>query len=221
MQFRTKSGTNRIRGTAYEYLRNKVFNANTFFGNQAHLPNPAFTQNQFGVNIGGPVYLPHLYDGRNRTFFFLNWEGFALRQGITYTQTVPTAAELSGNLSDLNTPIYDPLSTCGVAGGSPCAPGQSQYNRTAFANATIPSNRLNPTSVAYLKAFFPAPNLPGLRRALLTSQPPAAAEGITTKPWSIRRQFVEQATSERAVYQLAKQQSADRRIQRNLRGPLR
>ncbi|HEY6489853.1 MAG: carboxypeptidase regulatory-like domain-containing protein [Terracidiphilus sp.] len=161
VQFRTKSGTNRIRGTAYEYLRNKVFNANTFFGNQAHLPNPAFTQNQFGVNIGGPVYLPHLYDGRNRTFFFLNWEGFALRQGITYTQTVPTAAELSGNLSDLNTPIYDPLSTCGVAGGSPCAPGQSQYNRTAFANATIPSNRLNPTSVAYLKAFFPAPNLPG------------------------------------------------------------
>ncbi|MGB7353679.1 MAG: carboxypeptidase-like regulatory domain-containing protein [Acidobacteriaceae bacterium] len=161
VQFRTKSGTNTVRGTAYEYIRNKVLNANTFFGNQGHLPNPAFTQNQYGANIGGPVYIPHVYDGRNRTFFFVNWEGFALRQGITYSQTVPTAAELGGNLSDLNTPIYDPTSTCGVAGGPPCAPGEAQYNRTQFAGAVIPSTRLNPTAVSYLKTFFPAPNVPG------------------------------------------------------------
>jgi len=161
VQFRTKSGTNTVRGTAYEYIRNKVLNANTYFGNQAHLPNPAFTQNQYGFNIGGPVYIPHLYDGRNRTFFFVNWEGFALRQGITYTQTVPTAAELAGNLSDLNTPVYDPESTCGVSGGPACTPGEPQYNRTQFSNATIPGTRLNPTAVAYLKNFFPAPNLPG------------------------------------------------------------
>jgi Carboxypeptidase regulatory-like domain/TonB dependent receptor len=160
IQFRTKSGTNNVHGTAYEYIRNKVLNANTYFGNQAHLPNPAFTQNQYGINLGGPVFIPHVYDGRKRTFFFVNWEGFALRQGITYKQTVPTASELTGNLSDLNTPIYDPLSTCGV-GGTPCAPGETQYNRTQFPGAVIPSNRLNPTAVAYLKTFFPAPNLPG------------------------------------------------------------
>lgn len=161
IQFRTKSGTNTVRGTAYEYIRNKVLNANTYFGNLAHLPNPAFTQNQYGFNIGGPVYIPHIYDGRNKTFFFVNWEGFALRQGITYTQTVPTASELTGNLSDLNTPIYDPLTTCGVAGGPACAPGQAQYNRAAFANETIPANRLSPAALTYLKTFFPAPNLPG------------------------------------------------------------
>jgi hypothetical protein len=161
IQFRTKSGTNTLTGSAWEYIRNKVLNANTFFGNQAHLPNPAFTQNQFGFNVGGPVYIPHVYDGHNKTFFFVNWEGFALRQGVTYTTTVPTAAELTGNLSDLGTPIYDPLTTCGVAGGPACAPGQSQYDRTQFPNATIPTNRLNATSLAYLKTFFPAPNLPG------------------------------------------------------------
>ncbi|WP_446742449.1 carboxypeptidase regulatory-like domain-containing protein [Silvibacterium acidisoli] len=159
IQFRTKSGTNTLTGSAWEYIRNKVLNANTFFGNQAHLPNPAFTQNQFGFNVGGPVYIPHVYDGHNKTFFFVNWEGFSLRQGITYTTTVPTAAELTGNLSDLGTTIYDPTTTCGVAGGPACTGNQKQYDRQPFANATIPVNRLNPTALAYLKMFFPAPNL--------------------------------------------------------------
>jgi hypothetical protein len=161
IQFRTKSGTNNLHGTAYEYLRNKVLNANTFFSNQAHLPNPSFTQNQYGFNLGGPVYIPHLYDGRNKTFFFVNFEGFALRQGVTYTTTVPTAAELTGNLSDLNAPIYDPLSTCGVAGGPACGPGVATYNRPEFPGAVIPTNRLNPTALAYAKLFFPAPNVAG------------------------------------------------------------
>ena len=104
IQFRTKSGSNHLHGTAYEYLRNKVLNSNTYFGNQAHLPNPSFTQNQYGFNLGGPVYIPHVYDGHNKTFFFVNFEGFALRQGQTYTTTVPTAADLTGNLADLTTP---------------------------------------------------------------------------------------------------------------------
>jgi hypothetical protein len=161
IQFRTKSGTNHLHGTAYEYLRNKVLNSNTYFGNQAHLPNPAFTQNQYGFNVGGPVYIPHVYDGHNKTFFFVNFEGFGLRQGITYTTTVPTAAELGGNLADLGTPIYDPLTTCGVSGFPACAAGTPQYNRTAFANNLIPMSRLNPTALLYAKTFFPAPNIAG------------------------------------------------------------
>ncbi len=161
VQFRTKSGTNHLHGTAYEFLRNKVLNSNTYFGNQAHLPNPSFTQNQYGFNVGGPVYIPHLYDGHNKTFFFVNFEGFSLRQGITYTTTVPTAAELQGNLADLGTPIYDPLTTCGVAGFPACAPGTPLYNRTEFTGAQIPQGRLNPTALAYAKQFFPAPNIPG------------------------------------------------------------
>jgi Carboxypeptidase regulatory-like domain/TonB dependent receptor len=161
IQFRTKSGTNSLHGTAYEYLRNKVLNSNTYFGNQAHLPNPSFTQNQYGFNLGGPVYIPHVYDGHNKTFFFVNFEGFALRQGITYSTTVPTAADLTGNLSDLATPIYDPLTTCGVTGFPACAPGQAQYNRTQFPGSVIPATRLNATALAYAKTFFPAPNIAG------------------------------------------------------------
>lgn len=167
IQFRTKSGTNQLHGSAWEFLRNKVLDANTFFNNQAHIGRGAFTQNQYGFNVGGPVFIPHLYDGRNKTFFFFNFEGFALRQGQTFTETVPTPAEINGNLSSLVSPgnqIYDPLTTCGVVGdpNSPaCAPGEAQYNRQQFTGGVIPFNRLNPTAIAYLKTFYPAANAPG------------------------------------------------------------
>lgn len=161
INFRTKSGTNNLHGSLWEFLRNKVLNANDYFSNQAHLARPAFTQNQYGFNVGGPVFIPHLYDGRNKTFFFVDWEGFALRQGQTFTETVPTTAERNGDLSALQTPIYDPNTTCGASPGVACAPGETQYNRTAFPNEVIPTNRLNPTSLLYLKQFFPAPNTAG------------------------------------------------------------
>ncbi|MGC1871588.1 MAG: carboxypeptidase regulatory-like domain-containing protein [Acidobacteriaceae bacterium] len=161
INFRTKSGTNSLHGAAWEYLRNKVLNANTFLNDQANLPNPAFTQNQYGFNIGGPVMIPHLYDGRNKTFFFVDWEGFALRQGQSFTETVPTAAERGGDLSELATPIYDPLTTCGASPGVACAPGEPLYNRTEFTGEVIPTGRLNATSLAYLAQFFPMPNTAG------------------------------------------------------------
>lgn len=160
INFQTKSGTNNLHGNAWEYIRNKVLNANTYFGNQAGLPRPAFTQNQYGANLGGPVFIPHVYDGRDKTFFFVDWEGFALRQGETFTETVPTVAERRGDLSDLGVPIYDPLSTCGIPGGPPCAPGVPQYNRKEFPNANI-AGRMNPVAVAWMNAFYPLPNQPG------------------------------------------------------------
>ena len=161
INFRTKSGTNALHGALWEYLRNKLLNANTFFGNQVSLPRPAFTQNQYGFNVGGPLYIPKIYDGKNKTFFFVNWEGFALRQGITDTETMPTAAERNGDLSELQTLIYDPNTTCGASPGVACAAGEPQYNRTQFNNAIIPTSRLNPTAQLYLKQFFPMPNAPG------------------------------------------------------------
>jgi hypothetical protein len=167
VNFTTKSGGNELHGSAYEFLRNKDLNANTFFNNQAGIPRPAFTQNQFGVNLGGPVYIPKIYDGRNKTFFFVNYEGFRLRQGQSFTETVPTAAERGGDLSALG-PIYDPLTTCGslapngsLAPGSPaCAAGQKQYDRQLFPGSIIPTSRLNPTSLKMLN-LYPAPNATG------------------------------------------------------------
>ncbi|HTV54465.1 MAG TPA: carboxypeptidase-like regulatory domain-containing protein [Terriglobia bacterium] len=99
MTLTTKSGTNQIHGEAYEYLRNAVLNSNTFYGNQAGIPTPPFTQNQFGANAGGPLVIPGIYNGKDKTFWFFGWEGFRLRQGYTFTDTMPTPAENSGDLA--------------------------------------------------------------------------------------------------------------------------
>ena len=99
----TKSGTNALHGDLWEYLRNSALDARDYFV----LPTqrkPAFRQNQFGGTVGGPLVIPRLYDGRNRTFFFGDYQGTRIAQGRTYTTTVPTVAERSSgytNLQDL------------------------------------------------------------------------------------------------------------------------
>ncbi len=117
INFTTKTGSNQLHGTAYEYLRNTVLNANDFFLNAAGKNRGPFHQNQFGFNVGGPVYIPHAYDGRNKTFFFFSYEGFRQRIGQTFVENVPTAAEKQGDFSDYRDkkgnviPIYDPTTT--------------------------------------------------------------------------------------------------------------
>jgi len=78
--FATKSGTNQWHGTLFEYLRNDVFDANNWFNNYNALPKSPLRQNDFGGTVGGPVKIPRIYDGRNRTFFFFNYEGLRLLQ---------------------------------------------------------------------------------------------------------------------------------------------
>jgi hypothetical protein len=99
----TKSGGNDLHGNLWEYLRNSALDAKDYFV----LPTqskPAFRQNQFGGTIGGPVVIPKIYNGRNRTFFFGDYQGTRIAQGRTYTTTVPTLAERNSgytNLQDL------------------------------------------------------------------------------------------------------------------------
>ena len=92
-----KSGTNDLHGDVYEFLRNDALDARNFFDQNR----PEYRQNQFGVTLGGPIVIPHLYNGRNRTFFFGDYEGLRVRQGQTSIATVPTAAQRSGDFSDL------------------------------------------------------------------------------------------------------------------------
>ncbi len=154
----TKGGSNDLHGSAWEFLRNRDLNANDFFNNRAGVARPAFTQNQYGANLGGPVYIPHLYDGRNKSFFFVDYEGFRLRQGQSFTETVPTVAERTGDFSNLRdssgnlVPLYDPLTTVPTANG--------QYARTPFAGNVLPVNRLSPASLQLLK-LYPLPNATG------------------------------------------------------------
>ena len=148
----TKSGSNQYHGTAYEYLRNRVLNASTFFSNRAGLGKPAFTQNQYGLNGGGPII-------HDKTFIFMAWEDFSQRQGTTGTYTVPTLQERAGNFSNLRTAsgaqtvIYDPATTC-----TTCPAGQQ---RTPFPGNVIPTNRFDNTASIMLK-YWPLPNAAGI-----------------------------------------------------------
>src|SRR5947208_9290852 len=96
INFTTKTGTNELHGTAYEYLRNTRLNARDFFA----ADRGPFHQNQFGFNVGGPVELPRLYNGKDKTFFFFSYEGFRERVGQTFRESVPTLAEIGGAFSD-------------------------------------------------------------------------------------------------------------------------
>src|SRR3984885_9593071 len=159
----TKSGSNGLHGAAYEYLRNKVLDANDFFLKASQIVQgvsnepPPFTQNQFGANAGGPLTIPKLYDGRDKTFWFFSWEGFRLRQGQTFTTTVPTPAERAGNFSAITTPVMDPCG--GTVATAVACPGYAGP-ATQFAGNVLPTSRLNPTSLALLQ-YFPMPNTAG------------------------------------------------------------
>ncbi len=78
-------------GILWEYVRNTVFNANDYFANQTDTPRPAYHQNQFGGTVGGPVYIPKLYNGKNKTFFFFDYQGTRINTPSASTSSVPTA----------------------------------------------------------------------------------------------------------------------------------
>lgn len=101
-----KSGTNQLRGNLWEYWRNEALNANGYFNNQHNVRKPKYRQNQYGGTIGGPVYIPHLYDGRNKSFFFFDYQHSGVTQQSNFTQTIPTVLMQSSgftNLQDLIT----------------------------------------------------------------------------------------------------------------------
>jgi hypothetical protein len=149
MNLSTKSGTNQIHGEAYEFFRNNALNARDFFA----ATTPPFHQNQFGANAGGPVYLPGVYDGRDKTFWFFSWEGFRLREGQTFLTTVPTALEKQGIFTGLTDASGNPITIKNPLTGAP------------YANNVIPPNQLNPTSLKLLN-LWPAPNIPGIQHGL-------------------------------------------------------
>ena len=162
----TKSGTNTFRGEAYEYIRNKVFNANDWFSNHSDLARAPWIQNQFGGNVSGRVF-------KDRTFFFYSYEGFRLRSSAPFTTTVPTPAEQGGDLTALAAAsgVPDLIDPCGGAlqttpnanglGKGGCAsatPTPTPFlNETGTApGAVIPTNRLNATALDMLN-LWPAP----------------------------------------------------------------
>jgi hypothetical protein len=154
----TKSGTNQIHGEFHEWLRHSKLDAPTIFQNRAGQSLPLYQDNRFGASAGGPLSLPRLYSGRNRTFWFYAFEANLFGDpNNSQVTTVPTAEMRRGDLSPLlrlsaNNQVYDPLSTTAVAGG--------RFQRTPIPGNIIPSSRLDPVSQKILQAW-PLPNQAG------------------------------------------------------------
>ena len=135
----TKSGTNQYHGSALYFNRNRLLAAKNFFA--TGLDKPKYNRNEFGGNFSGPIQLPKVYDGKDRSFFFFNYEGFRRRQAQTRTAQVPTAAMRSGDFTGLGV-ITDPLTLAPFPG-----------NR-------IPADRLNPVTQKLMQ-LYPLPNTAG------------------------------------------------------------
>src|SRR5438093_2740445 len=138
----TKSGTNEIHGSAFEFLRNDKLDARNFFAQDK----PSFRRNQYGAYVGGPIR-------KNKTFFFGGYDALKTRKGLTYTGLVPTPAMLNGDFSALlpDTKIIDPLTCDNPPFGASCQ---------AFAGNIIPPDRIDPVAQK-VAPFFPAPNASG------------------------------------------------------------
>ena len=140
----TKSGSNRFHGSLYEFMRNDVFDAKGYFDPERL----KLRRNQFGATISGPVRIPKLYDGRNRTFFLFAWDSLREINGNAERALTPTPEMLRGDFSNVLGTNGRPITLTDTV------------NRVPFANNQIPANRFDPVAVKLLK-YFPAPNLTG------------------------------------------------------------
>jgi hypothetical protein len=165
----TKAGTNDLHGAGYGYMRRPWLDANTFVNNLNGQPRPPHHVDQYGFELGGPVIVPKLYHGKNRTFFMFAWEGYHERKPQPGLGSVPTAAQRAGDFSQsLNASgqvvtIYDPLTTRPNPTFDPSQPvsaGNPQFLRDPFPNNQIPTNRMNPVALKVLNDI-PTPNQAG------------------------------------------------------------
>jgi hypothetical protein len=141
----TKSGTNQLHGTLFEYLRNADTDANTFFNNLAGKPRPAYHRSEFGAALGGPIR-------KDKTFFFTDYQGIRIVQPTTEVDTIPSLAQVqmveTGNFSGLSATVYNPYSTSTTASGATV--------RNPFPGNLIPQTMLDP-AVHQIMQMLPIP----------------------------------------------------------------
>ena len=164
----TKSGTNQYHGSLWEFLRNEKLDARNFFFAGR---NP-LRENQYGGTVGGPLSIPKIYNGKNKTFFFFGFEGYRQHQAAQSLFKTLTPANLNGDLTDQAGQIYNPYSTiedpnnpgtyirqpfmCD-AGGNPLAADSSGLQAAGTPCNKIPSSLLSPITTLYAQTFFPSP----------------------------------------------------------------
>jgi outer membrane receptor protein involved in Fe transport len=143
----TKSGTNSLHGTAFDFLRNDAMAANTFFNNEQGIPRQVLKRNQYGGTIGGPIYIPHVIDGRNKLFFFFSYEGQRLNQNSASGKiTTFTPLEAQGNFSKSVNGGPDPAVASFLAGNPYFQPDPNLASQ-----AILAPSRIDPVSLNYFK----------------------------------------------------------------------
>ena len=174
----TKSGTNQLHGTVFEFLRNDKLNAKNFFANRVGARKAPFRYNQFGFTVGGPAV-------KDKTFWFVMYEGVRQRTGVSSTNTVPTDLQRLGDFSQTfptaGNPvnIFDPFSTR----ADPANP--SQLIRTAFPGNRVPTDRMDPVART-IAQMWPKPNLPGVGQSGLNNYFFVASGAVTTNAYVSR-----------------------------------
>src|SRR4051812_29024119 len=173
----TKSGSNVLHGTAFEYLRDDAFDARNFFVRKVRLadgslqidPKPPLNRHQFGGAAGGALVVPGLYDGHNRTFFFTDYAGLRETRGQVFVNTVPTAQTRTGDFSNFRDtsgnliPIYDPLTTRlnpAFDASRAVSAANPQFLRDPFPGNVIPQNRISAVG-RNVASIYPLPNAAG------------------------------------------------------------
>ncbi len=185
MNVSTRSGTNQLHGSMFEFLRNSALDANEFFNNRAGRQKPPFRMNQFGFAAGGPVWLGKLYDGRNRTFFFGDYQGTRWTRGDVFSASVPTALERTADFSRsldnqgrmIN--VFDPTTTRRDPANA------AQFIRSPFPGNRIPDSRMDPVGKAIV-GFYPAPTSAGDPLTQLNNFGSNAARTVNVNQGSIR-----------------------------------
>jgi hypothetical protein len=164
VSFALRSGTNSYHGAAFEYLRNSDLDSDGFNANKAGQPIGTFRRNQFGGTLGGPIRIPRLYNGRDKTFFFISYDGLLDSSAGSYTGTMPTALERTGDFSQTKDSngvpivIYDPSTT---KLNPNVAAGVTQYIRTPFPGNIVPATEINSVG-SKLLSYYPMPNQAGV-----------------------------------------------------------
>ena len=166
----TKSGTNQLRGSLFEYHRNEALDAKNFFDSKVD-PIPPFERNQFGGTVGGPII-------RNRLFFFANYEGLREDKALTSRSSVPLAELRAGNFAGRN-PIYDPATRVQQPNGTITA--------QQFPDNQIPASRMDAKALTAMAEFWPLRNLPGTASNYLNTESRLA----NTDQWLGRADFVQ------------------------------
>lgn len=155
----TASGANGLHGEVHWWERNSFLDAANFFNNKNNTKRTSYGDHRFGASAGGPVWVPKVYNGRDKTFWYFAWESNRWSDSGSLTATVPTAKQRQGDFSDLlrlpngtTYQLYNPFTTRAVAGG--------RFQRDPFPNNIIPQSLLNPLALKLLN-FYPLPNQAG------------------------------------------------------------